>query len=251
MRELIEEAWTAFAGTMASALVPLVLPSIPILFFGDSDAYRRSPLRVITVGLNPSREEFPTEDPFLRFPAARRIAPGLELDDARVYLCSLKNYYRTRPYSRWFDGAYGAMLHGLGASYYEGAKNTALHTDLLSPLATDPTWSGLRSHERRVLTEDGVSLWHKLVEHLQPDIVLLSVKSAYRGEIRFPVVEDLGVIHRIERENPYDVWGCRRRLASGKRPLFVFGRAAQLPFGTISKDAKLEVGRRVRELHAG
>ena len=28
--------------------------AIPILFFGDFDAYMRSPLRVITVGLNPS-----------------------------------------------------------------------------------------------------------------------------------------------------------------------------------------------------
>lgn len=44
-----------------------VVPAVPILFFGDLKAYRASPLRVLTVGLNPSLHEFPAVEPFRRF----------------------------------------------------------------------------------------------------------------------------------------------------------------------------------------
>ena len=36
----------------------VVNPSIPILYFGDEVAYRKSKLKVITVGKNPSLNEF-------------------------------------------------------------------------------------------------------------------------------------------------------------------------------------------------
>jgi hypothetical protein len=49
----------------------VVDPAIPILFFGNSNRYFKSPLRVITVGKNPSNEEFPKDDPFSRFPEMR------------------------------------------------------------------------------------------------------------------------------------------------------------------------------------
>ena len=48
-----------------------VAPAVPILFFDDLHAYRASPLRVLTVGLNPSLHEFQADDPFRRFPLAR------------------------------------------------------------------------------------------------------------------------------------------------------------------------------------
>ena len=67
---LAEEAWRSFE--RAAPLRSRVSPAIPILFFGDHHAYRGSPLRVLTVGLNPSLEEFPAGEPFLRFPLAAR-----------------------------------------------------------------------------------------------------------------------------------------------------------------------------------
>ena len=45
-------AWQAFDH---AASPPRVQPSAPILSFGNLEAYRASPLRVLTVGLNPSR----------------------------------------------------------------------------------------------------------------------------------------------------------------------------------------------------
>ena len=44
-------AWRAF--DRAAERPWCVTPAVPILFFGDLDAYRASPLRVLTVGLNP------------------------------------------------------------------------------------------------------------------------------------------------------------------------------------------------------
>jgi len=61
----------------AEAVPHIVRPSMPILFFGDSRRYECSTLKVITVGLNPSKLEFPNNDPFRRFPAARELPPML------------------------------------------------------------------------------------------------------------------------------------------------------------------------------
>jgi hypothetical protein len=56
---------------------------------------------------------------------------------------ALDSYFRSAPYRRWFDQGFERVLNGLSATYYAGFPNAALHTDLLSPLATDPTWGGL------------------------------------------------------------------------------------------------------------
>lgn len=71
MDELIEDAWRIYRKFEDKDVV--VKPSIPILFFGNADAYFASPIKIITVGLNPSRVEFPNEDRFLRFDWARKI----------------------------------------------------------------------------------------------------------------------------------------------------------------------------------
>ena len=53
------------------------------------------------------------------------------------------------------------MLNGLGTCYYEGShKNRAIHTDICSPLATSPTWPGLKPEQKNVLSKDGFDLWN-------------------------------------------------------------------------------------------
>ena len=61
---IVEQAWSAFR--RAGDLPSRVVPAVPILFFGDLQAYSASETRVLTVGLNPSLQEFPKESPFLR-----------------------------------------------------------------------------------------------------------------------------------------------------------------------------------------
>src|SRR5438045_443329 len=66
--ELAARAWEQHRRAGFAAHSYLVRPSIPILFFGDSERYQTSRARVLTVGLNPSHEEFPEKAPYARFP---------------------------------------------------------------------------------------------------------------------------------------------------------------------------------------
>jgi hypothetical protein len=247
LRELAREAWEQHRRADQAALPHLVRPSIPILFFGDSERFASSPRHVITVGLNPSREEFPRAAPFLRFPGSA----ALNGDDLFGYLASLNAYFRMAPYTSWFNPSFEPLLRGLGASYYDGASSAVLHTDLCSPLATDPTWSRLGPQEHAALEPAGRGLWHALVEALQPDIVLISVRRRALSKITFPLVEAASVIYTVDgstRSRPYHVEAFRHELASGKAPLFVFGQASQTPFGSISGVEKQRIGVRIQEL---
>jgi hypothetical protein len=245
--ELARDAWDQHERAERAHLPHLVRPSIPILFFGDSERFADSPLRVITVGLNPSREEFPRAAPFRRFPGSE----AMDGDDPMAYVASLNAYFRIDPYTTWFNPSFEPILRGLGASYYGAALSTALHTDLCSPLVTDPTWSRLARHEQTVLEPAGRRLWHDLVEVLQPDIVLISVGRQRLSKIAFPVAAPASVVHTVDgpaRARSYCVEAFRHELPSGKTPLFVFGRASQTPFGSVSAPEKERIGARILEL---
>lgn len=237
-------AWAAFEAQRTALQGParesVVDPSVPVLYFGDRDAYSSSPLRIITVGLNPSRAEFPTDDPFKRFPLASGI--NWRHDD---YLAALDTYFKTDPYSSWFS-SYESLLQGLDASYYPGGRSTALHTDLCSPVATDPTWTRLDRDVRETLTAEGVVVWHELVNLLRPDVIIVSIARSHLDKIEFEA-SDPFEISRLEEEGrrrPFVTEG-RWLDVDGHRSLMVFGQAAQRPFGLVSNMAKLGIGGRV------
>ncbi len=217
----------------------LVRPSIPILYFGDSELYQWSALRILTVGLNPSREEFPHAAPFSRF-----LEPPDEDIDRTAYLSSLDNYFRVNPYMQWFNPSFEPLLQSLDASYYDGPQSRALHTDLCSPLPTDPTWSRLYEVSKAFLQPAGVRLWHQLTEALEPDVVLISIARRLLNNIIFPVTVPVSTIHTVTgaHRSPYRIEAWRCRLVSGKETLFIFGQAAQTPFGLISARDKARVG---------
>ena len=242
MESLIEEAWLLYHRTEGTACV--VRPSIPILFYGDSERYFGSPLKVITVGLNPSRAEFPDDDPFARFRRAQHVYPEiLSGQFSADYIDALNEYFRCHPYRGWF-GSFEPMLNGMGASYYDGQPSAVLHTDLCSPLATNPTWSGL-TDDRAKLAVEGLRLWLRLTRYLAPDVILVSVARQYLSRFDFPLVRDWETIYTIERTNPYYVEAREIEITSGKRTLLVFGPASQMPFGKVSNIAKMEIGRRI------
>ncbi|MDP9313322.1 MAG: hypothetical protein M3R24_20975 [Chloroflexota bacterium] len=184
LSRLIGEARHLYATASTNSVV--VQPAIPILYFGDSQAFAASPVKVITVGLNPSRIEFPEQDRFLRFPAAREVVSHDVSDAADAIVGgALDAYFREKPYCRWFNPSFEWLLKGLDVSYYGGRCGTALHTDIGSPLATDPTWSRLNDEQRGQLQASGVELWHRLVETLQPDAIIISVARWHLDTIQF------------------------------------------------------------------
>ena len=224
----------------------LVSPASPVLFFGDLPKYRTSSIRIATVALNPSREEFPKPAPFSRF-------PGADSSDDEVYLRALFAYFRTLPYRSWFD-CYEQALQGMGASYYDGGSETALHTDVCSVLPTTPTWSGLSDYVQRCLVKDGVDLWHRLIEYIQPNILLWSTARKWLDGIEFRARtqwEQIALFdftqHGVRRKHPVGLEARWYSLSTGSPFLVAYGPASEKPLARLSHAQKREAGRVVKE----
>jgi hypothetical protein len=237
--DLVDRAWDLYAAAGAT----VVKPSMPILWFGDSAAYFNSRVRVVTVGLNPSRVEFPEADRFLRFPSARSLSLSVDPPTRRpIYVRALDDYFRSEPYRPWFDRGFERVLNGMATSYYEGRPSTALHTDLFSPLATDPTWSGLDAIAREALAQNGLPVWHDLMRELEPDVIIVSVARRHLTQISFPRLGDRHDVHTVERERPFVTEAVAVEVVARKRTTLAFGRCVNLPFGSVSSEAKNAIG---------
>ncbi len=132
----------------------------------------------------------------------------------------------------------------MDTGYRPGRPSAALHTDICSPVATDPTWSNLDHGDRLLLQADGVPLWHGLMEALQPHIVVLAIARRCLSDIAFEPVDDAWHdLHVVDtkvggdpREPPYRVQ-ARRYAVGGSEALFVLCPAMRspLPIGTAQK----------------
>jgi hypothetical protein len=243
MEELAERAWELYDHAVANANGVVVRPSMPILYFGDSAAYARSPLKVVTAALNPSRKEFPAHAPWLRFPGGSELSACTPA----AYLRSLDAYFATEPYDDWF-ASFDRILRGMDVSYYPGATSTALHTDICSPVATDPTWNDLDGAQTRI--GDAFGLWRELIEELAPDLVLISVRWRYCLRLAPERVDTWPSVYVLERARPFHV--RMRKLSIGRhRTLVAFGRAAQKPFGTVGYEDKARIGAALRRILDG
>lgn len=245
LAEPVAHAWRAFE--RAARVPSRVSPSVPILFFGDVGAYCSSPLRILTVGLSPSPQEFPARMPLQRFP----LAAGVEAAHRQRYIRALSAYFRTAPYQSWFRN-FEPLLNGAGSNYYPGWNSTALHTDICSPVATNPTWSKLPKADQETLKMYGLPLWHTLLEQLRPHIVVISVAEHHLDSIFFDARGRWSVVHAFERTGdgrlrarPYQV-RSRWYDVGGDRSLFVFCPAGRTPL-TISDNQKREVGAIARQ----
>lgn len=236
---LAQRVWEHFQVVANQSFV--VQASIPILYFGDYEAYYQSPTKVVTVGLNPSRKEFPiNESP--RFPTCN----GLDL---KQYLQALNNYFRPspdgNPYKKWFN-SFEPLLNGLEASYYGDFKNTALHTDLCSPIATDPTWSRLDAAQQTLLRNTGKQLWLDLIAELRPDVILMSVRREYLCDI----APDCTLLHSVAGKN-YHFWRHELNLLDSSTISIVFGQAMQTPFGRLSNIEKIQAVQAIAQTTLG
>lgn len=242
--KLIAEAWRVF--DRDAARKSRVKDSMPILFFGNYDAYRESDVRIVTVGLNPSAREFPNDDRYKRFPTAKDIDPG----DQDTYLRALSEYFGPNQLN-WFNN-YSVVLKGIEASYQSEGGPTALHTDICSPVAIATRWGAIPPSTQCDLMKHGVPLWHQLLMALQPCVVIVSIRRAYLTCIEFLDPNDCDVIERFDhkkdgspRRTPYLVkagW-CK---VGDKTSLFILGNAGNTPFQPIDHDKKCRAGAAIR-----
>ena len=142
----------------------VVKSSIPIIWFGDMEKYLASPKKVVTVGLNPSFNEF----------SEKRIHLRCEDLCAGKLYCALNNYFKINPYRSYFNH-FNKILEVQNATYNValGNKSTAIHIDVFSSIATDPTWGKLSKIQQNEINQFG--LFQKLLDYLSPNVILISI----------------------------------------------------------------------------
>lgn len=171
----------------------LIKGTLPILYFGDIEAYFKSQYKIITAAINPSDNEFHNETTkeffYKRFPQFEGIVKENALNNENIlqYLSALNSYFKTgNDYKKWFKTTPRNNLFApFSASYYDNAPNRVIHTDTLSPFATFPTWGDIAKKTQRRFSDIGIPLWNELVEILEPDIIFMSLNKKYISHIDF------------------------------------------------------------------
>jgi hypothetical protein len=221
------------------------IDTIPIDWFGDRVAYNRSKIRIVTVALNPSDKEFRNNDGEsfdidLRFEGYKE--KGLE--------AAYNNYFENSPYS-WFK-SFEYILNGLDASYCtkKGMPNRALHTDICSPWATDPTWSNLSRQEKNNLMENehGFEQWKLLIEKLEPHVILFSIPEEYIKKLKLE--NELSDFIKITTTKNGEQRKQAVVIQKGVygQSLAIFGRTWNVPFGALGEDQKKKLGQDIKTL---
>ena len=94
----------------------------------------------------------------------------------KIRKISWKLWFIGNDYWNWFK--YNErILNALGASYKIHDKNRALHIDIYSPIATDPTWGGLNHAQKKQLMQSCGYDFKQFVSFLNPDIIVVSAKD--------------------------------------------------------------------------
>ena len=211
---------------------------IPILWFGDYDKYKTSNKKIITVSLNPSNNEFGNIKKNIQYSTSYRFQ---DFDgNLESLLVAYNNYFKKNrnPYNSWFKASFGSVLKGFEASHYEGEVNTALHTDIAIPFATDPTWTGLSKNDKEYFEPIGQRIWHELVSILEPDIILISASGGFNNKIMFPKTQiEWKVILQKEK---YPVL-YNQILINNKKSHVIFQTQGRKPFLNLSKEEKLNL----------
>ena len=171
---------------------PVIVGFMPIIWFGNIDNYLNSKKRVITIGLNPSRKEFPEMEDNQRF---QRMNLDSMVDSKMIsdLKQNLNSYFDRKPYVNWFRWGEN-VLNIFGATYYTNKQNNkdfsqGIHIDIYTSIATNPTWRGLDKENKQRLSKTGLTLFKKLLGFLNPDVILVSTNKNVFNEV---FVTDLG-----------------------------------------------------------
>lgn len=226
----------------------IVTPSLPIIYFGNLQEYLNSSIKIITVGKNPSYHEFclpnKCDYSFFRFPAWET---DKNLKDA------LDCYFEIEPLTGWFDKGYEPILKEITASYYKknNQPNRAIHTDICSPLATNPTWSKLEQQDKIITNKlfiDGFELWYDLINILKPDILLISVAEKWLEKLE---LQDRKIFKEFPnkesgeaRKEAYRVYQSSCQLNSKSTKVF-FGKGSIIPFMDLANSYKSSLGKEI------
>jgi hypothetical protein len=193
--------------------------------------------------LNPSNREFRNEHnqytAEYRFPEFNESSQSLKT--------ALDSYFNHKPYGEWFKASFSAILQGFQASHYsglDGLHNTAIHTDIASPYATDPTWSLLKKaigkEELQGLEKEGLSSWHNLLTTLEPDIILFSASKDWEKEkLNFDFISSWKQL-QIDCKVPIN---HAKIIINDKTCDIIAQTQGRKPFLNANRDQKLSIGK--------
>ena len=219
-----------------------VVGNIPILWFGNYEAYKNSEIKVVTVGLNPSCGEFEEE----RFPLL--FSRSVNDINAKEYFEALNRYFAENPlWNEWFM-SYNDKLAPWNAGY-RNMTNTALHIDCWSPCATSPVWSGLERTQQEYLMEfrkdadSGNDIFVDLVNFLKPDILL--IPDSYWKCFRTPDFQEITEMRdlfqdKIDSDTANNRWAALHFYKSSTLSV-ISGPNRSVPFSNIKTDETLRL----------
>ena len=248
---IIDEYWDDF--NIKRTLPGVISGFIPIIWFGDIDAYYKSEIRTVTVALNPSWHEFSSDSKELnlsyqRFLGADALLLKKQLDDNdKEKLTSIYNrYFSENPYYNWFNcydtkcmGFISKHGYEVGYGYNCNLKNTAIHIDYYSALATDPVYSKLKKdpvYSKTYLELPNKDLFKKLLDILKPNVILFS--SAYDA-----FLDCMKLNYGLKQNVKPDI-NCKDKKETQLRSflidnkLVIHGRNNGQPFAPISDELK-------------
>lgn len=145
--QLIQERLIARTMQPYPKSAPVVAGSTPVVYFGN-------PIKssVVTLGINPSFEEFQDKDKKTLPAWEKRLVDhetlngdfreGLTREQAIEVVNGCNYYFERNPYG-WFDEIEKVALAPIGHSYRNGS---AAHLDVIQ-WATDPVWSKIENKE--------------------------------------------------------------------------------------------------------
>ncbi|HWO73410.1 MAG TPA: hypothetical protein VNN21_07615 [Dehalococcoidia bacterium] len=172
---------------------PLLAPdSTPVLFFGGLET-----AEVITVGINPSGQEFLSPAGAPLQPNERRFLHASELSgdavrDADAALAKMRSYFSPggNPYWKWFKPI-DVLVKSLGASLEAG---TAAHTDVLSCFATLKGWGRLKAPKKKKVSQSGFETFRGVLAHARRLRLLIIIGAtairefASKAQVEFEAV---------------------------------------------------------------
>ncbi len=172
--------------------LPVVPGSTPVVAFGN---VRRA--KVATLGWNPSKVEFLDRNANELTGGKRRLETLASLgksdlssaspDAVRSVFEGCNSYFQRCPNRRWFNRLEKILL-SLGASYYNGM---ACHLDFVQ-WATDPTWSNLRSAQKKSLIDADLPFLRQQLSHEHIRLLLLNgsgIAEAYSKKLGCDLLE--------------------------------------------------------------
>ena len=214
---------------------------VPILWFGDMDAYWASEKKIVTVAVNPSDKEFIVNGVCRvnnRFPGAPANYDSHNPQHFVAYKNAMDCYFMNNPYMKWFwhnekvlrlfDASYQGTFCTYKNDSGEAFTNTALHIDLKAPVATDPVWGKLDLNGRNAIASIYAKYFDLMWRYLDPDILIVST-SAQNVKEAFGIKHENAVIHRTSKRGYVDLHIIDSPV-SGKRVNIVWGSNRNTPF---------------------